>query len=215
MIIDTTVLWAFTLLWLVIVPTPGANSLFVTHVAMTRPAGHLALAIAGNVTGIVLLAVCALLGWAAVLQAFPWLRLAVNIAGALYLVYFGLRLLAKSFAPAPAAEAGSAEHRGEASAMRRTFALGFATALSNTQAIVFITSIYAVTGILDASLATGFSSIAIIIVCNATYLALLGWLFKRPAVRNFYQRFRRWIEGVVGSLFILFGGRLLVRELVS
>ena len=219
MVLDTGVLWTFTLLWLVVVPTPGANSLMVTHVAMTRTPLHVAVAIAGNMVGILVLAGGALLGWAALLEAFPALRLGVQILGAAYLVYFGWRLIVRSrtaVTPLDGADGGAASPGQDRppGEMRRTFALGSLTALSNAQAIAFITGIYAVTGILQANVATGLASVAIMIACNATYLGMLGWLFRRETVRKGYARFRSAIEGTVGALFILLGGRLLYRELM-
>ena len=216
--VDAGVLWTFTLLWLVIMPTPGANTLMVTHVAMTRPPVHVVMAIAGNMMGILLLAAGALLGWAALLEAFPRLRLFVQVLGAGYLVYFGWRLLQRSRTTAvmPAVTTAQPRQRADDNTvgdLRRTLALGFLTALSNAQAIAFITGIYAVTGILQANLATGLASVAIMIACNSTYLGMLGWLFQRGAVRRGYARFRTRIEATVGVLFILLGGRLMWREL--
>jgi threonine efflux protein len=210
--LDTEMLLRFALLWLAIVPTPGANSLMVTHLAMTRPAIDVTRAIAGNVAGVALLASCALLGLAAAISALPWLRLVVQFLGGSYLVYFGWRLIARSI------RIPTAEHTPPAGITitqpgHRTFALGFFTALSNTQAIVFITSIYAATGILNANLATGLASIAIIIAFNGTYLAMLGWLFQRQHVRDFYSRFRWVFELTIGILFVVLGGRLLLNEL--
>jgi len=205
---DLPTLLSFTLLWLAIVPTPGANALMVTHVAMTRTGRHVALALLGNILGIALLASLALLGWAAILEAFPWLRLGVTIFGGLYLMWFGWKLLDRSRKPTPPLAAGSTP-----ADYRKTVLLGFVTALSNAQAILFITSIYAVTGILHANLATGLASIVIMIVCNSAYLGALGWLFRRSAIRNGYQRFRGYLEGVMGGLFVFFGARLLWRAL--
>jgi threonine/homoserine/homoserine lactone efflux protein len=98
---------------------------------------------------------------------------------------------------------------------RRTAVLGLVTALSNAQAILFITSIYAATGVLTANVATGFASIAIMLSCNAAYLALLGWLFQREKIRAAYARFRGLMDGAIGTLFVLFGGRLLWRALAA
>jgi threonine efflux protein len=206
--LDLPVLASFTLLWLAIVPTPGANALMVTHVAMTRTARHLALAIAGNMLGIALLATLALLGWAAVLETFPWLRLGVSIFGGLYLMWFGWKLIDRSRQPPPPLRTDDTP-----ADTRKTLLLGFVTALSNAQAILFITSIYAVTGILHANLATGFASILIMITCNTAYLGTLGWLFQRESVRKGYQRFRRALEGTMGVLFVFFGGRLLLKAI--
>jgi threonine efflux protein len=211
---DTDVLWRFFLLWLVIVPTPGANSLMITHLSLTRPAAHVAFALIGNVSGILLLAVCALLGWAALLETFPWLRIAVHILGGLYLMYFGTRLLMRMRTGAAAASPVPGNDHVSRTEPLKAIALGFATALSNAQAILFITSIFAVSGVLNATLATGVAVLGIIAICNVTYLGFLGWIFQRESIRTRYQRFRRWFEGAVGALFIAFGGRLILREVM-
>ncbi len=210
--IDTDVLWRFFLLWLVIVPTPGANSLMVTHLSLTRPAAHVGFALMGNVAGILLLAVCALLGWAALLDTFPWLRVAVHVFGGAYLIYFGIRLLGRA-RTAPAPSAGASGETVDRTEPLKAIALGFATALSNAQAILFITSIFAVSGVLSANVPTSLAVLGTIAACNVSYLGFLGWMFRRPTIRAGYQRFRRWFEGAMGALFIAFGGRLIWREL--
>ena len=96
---------------------------------------------------------------------------------------------------------------------RRTALLGLATALSNAQAILFITSIFAVSGVLNANAATAFVTVIIMLGCNAAYLAALGWLFRREKMRVGYARYRRRLEGLTGSVFLLFGGRMLWRAL--
>ncbi|HRD76997.1 MAG TPA: LysE family transporter [Hyphomicrobiaceae bacterium] len=212
--IDLAVLGAFVLLWAVIVPTPGANSLMVTHVALTRSAADVAMAIAGNMVGNVLLAGAALLGMAALLATFPWLRLAMHVLGGAYLIYFGVRLLLRS-RNAPEGEPLPDTAPAPGVPLWRTFSLGFGTALSNAQAIVFLTSIFAATRVLDASLATGIACIAAIVAMNASYLSLLGWLFQRAAVRRGYARMRSGAEAVVGGLFVAFGLRLIWRELAA
>jgi threonine efflux protein len=220
---DFHILATFALMWIVVVPTPGPNVLMVTHVAVTRTPAHVAYAIAGNLAGIALLASLALIGWAAILEAFPWLRVGVSIFGGLYLMWVGTRLLRKarrsgSAEAVPQASgdgAAAAGHALDASAdYRRTALLGLVTALSNAQAILFITSFFAVAGVLNANAATGVATVLIILCCNATYLAALGWLFQREKMRAGYARYRGVLEAATGSLFILFGGRLLWRALV-
>jgi threonine efflux protein len=211
--IDTNVWWAFFLLWLVIVPTPGANSLMVTHTALSRPAAHVAFAVAGNVAGILLLASAALLGWGALIETLPVLRVAVHVLGGAYLIYFGHRLLQRSLWQPPAAAAVDTATVVAQTEPLKALALGFVTALSNAQAILFITSIFAVSGVLTANAPTGLAVLATIAACNLGYLGLLGWMFQRERVRRSYQRFRRWFEGGIGVLFAAFGARLIWREL--
>ena len=219
---DLAVLSAFTLMWLAIVPTPGPNVLLVTHVAITRTPAHVAFAIAGNLAGIALLAVLALVGWAAVLNTFPWLRLAVSLLGGLYLMWMGLRLLQRArvsvgtavAAPsAPGPGLAGQDDDGRPGAYRRTAMLGLVTALSNAQAILFITSIFAVSGVLHANAATGVATVVIMLSCNLVYLAAMGWLFQREAMRAGYARCRGALEALTGSAFLLFGGRMLWRAL--
>lgn len=213
MMLDYSVLSTFTLLWLAIVPTPGPNVLMVTHVAVTRTPAHVAYAILGNLGGIVLLASLALLGWAAVLHTFPWLRLGISIFGGLYLMWMGWRLIRRARTGSVALAPGPLEAGTTAADYRRSAVLGFVTALSNAAAILFITSIYALTGVLNANLATGFATIVIMVCCNATYLGTIGWLFQREKMRAGYARFRGLLDGSIGTLFVLFGGRMLWRAL--
>ncbi len=212
LIVDNAVLLTFLPLWLAVVPVPGPNTLMVTHVAVTRPARYVVLAILGNMVAIGSLALAAILGWAAALEAFPKIRTVINVLGGAYLVYLGFRL-AKQGAHVAASEPGTG-HVAENYTARSTFALGFFTAISNAQAIFFITSIFAVAGVIGANLATGLAAIGIIICCNITYCLFLAWLFQRPPVRSFYARSRHWLEAIFGVLFIGFGARLLWREWV-
>jgi len=223
--LDFHTLSAFTLLWVAVVPTPGPNVLMVMHVAVTRTPVHVAYAIAGNMVGTAALASLALIGWAAILQAFPWLRVGVSVFGGLYLMWLGLRLIrrarhGRSAEGVPLQPAGNrtavAGHSADSSGdYRRTALLGLVTALSNVQAILFITSIFAVSGVLAANAATGVATVAIMLCCNASYLSALGWLFQREKMRAGYARYRGVLEGVTGSVFMLFGGRMMWRALGS
>jgi threonine efflux protein len=214
--LDSDLLWRFFLLWLVTVPTPGANSLMVTHLSLTRPAAHVGFALVGHIAGVMVLAVCALLGWAAMLEVFPWLRFAVQVLGGSYLVYCGWLLLRRAWSAGVALSVSGGQDRSinDRTEPAQAITLGFATALSNAQAILFITSIFAVSGVLTTNVPTALAVLGIIVICNLSYLGLLGWMFRRQAIRAGYQRFRRWFEGAVGMLFVIFGGRLILREVM-
>lgn len=209
--IDTRVVLTFVLMWAVVMPTPGANSLMVTHVALVRGRGHMLLAILGNMGGVIVLALSALLGLAGVLAAAPWTRIALDVLGGLYLIWFGVALLWRSRGRGTDAEQSQSRTR-EIVPVWRTVLLGFVTALSNAQAIVFISSIFTVAGILDAGLPTGLACIVVMVAMNATYLSGLGWLLTLPTPGRIYRRCRHWLEAVIGGAFVFFGGRLLARE---
>lgn len=92
--------------------------------------------------------------------------------------------------------------------------LGALTALSNSQAVIFITSVFAASGILDANLATGVTCLGIMGVMNAAWLGGVGTLLTFEVPRRIYARFRPRVELTVGVLFVGFGLRLLARELL-
>lgn len=211
MALDYQVLWAFTLLWLAIVPTPGANSLLIVHLALTRGWREVAIALVGNLIGIAGYALATLLGLALLLAKAPSVRLIIYVLGGAYLMWLGARLLlgglngAGATGAAPAAAASAAG----------IFAQGILTALANVQALFFLASIFAGVGILKANLATGLASVGVIVVGNGCYLMLLAWLMQKPAARSFYSRYRPSMEVGFGAVFVLLGARLLARELAG
>ncbi len=207
--LDFRVLAAFTLLWVAIVPTPGPNVLMITHVALTHGRRQVAMALAGNIAGVGFWALAALFGLVVLLAAVPAAAFAVILGGGAYLAWVGIRMMRARRAPSREDPQGGSPALDD----RRAFALGIGTALSNAQAVFFITSIFAITGVVGANLATGIAAVAILLACNAAYLAFLGWLLQRTAARAFYGRWRSWLERAFGVLFILFSVKLLASAL--
>ena len=208
--LDHQVLWAFTLLWLAIVPTPGVNSLLIVHLALTSGWRSVAIALLGNLLGVASYALATLLGLAWLISAAPAVRLAIYGLGGVYLLWVGTRLAQRGLKRVQAAESVRLEVR--AASVASTFARGLLTALANVQALFFLASIFASVGVLSANLATGLAAVAIIIIGNGAYLTLLAWLMQKPAARTFYSRYQPSMEMGFGALFILFGVRLVAHE---
>ncbi len=212
MALDLHTIAAFTLLWATCAPVPGANQLMIMHVALAHGRAQLVPALLGNVLAILAMAAAALAGLAVLLNATPAARLAIGVLGALYLIYFGVRLLLRS-------RTREVSAKGEATPTQasfpKLFALGAVTALSNSQAVMFITSVFAASGILDANLATGIVCLGIMGAMNALWLGTVGVLLTFEAPRRAYMRFRAPVEAIIGTLFAGFGLRLLWRELLA
>ena len=143
--LDYQVLWAFTLLWLAIVPTPGANSLLIVHLALTRGWREVAIALIGNLIGIAGYALATLLGLALLLAKAPSVRLIIYVLGGAYLVWVGARLLFRGLNGTGAT--GAAPAAVSVASAAGTFAQGILTALANVQALFFLASIFAGVGI--------------------------------------------------------------------
>lgn len=210
--LDLHTLGPFTLLWATCVPIPGANQLMVMHVALAHGRAQLVPAIFGNVVAILAMAAAALAGLAVLLNTSPHARLFIGIAGALYLVYFGGRLFRRSRVAAAQLQGGTAPE--PRASFGQLFLTGMLTALSNSQAVIFITSVFAASGILDSNLATGIAGLGIMGAMNAIWLGSVGVLLTFEAPRRAYARYKSRVEATVGVLFVGFGLRLLWRELL-
>jgi threonine/homoserine/homoserine lactone efflux protein len=216
--LDTSILAAFTLLWLAIVPTPGPNSLLIMRLALTAPWRDVAVALAGNLLAIASYALATLLGLSLLLAAAPSVRLAVYLLGGGYLVWVGWRLVRAGLQRGRQRRAGDTAADvlvAEMGRVDRPFLQGVLTALANVQALFFLSSIFAGVGILRANLATGLAAVGIIVVGNGAYLGLLAWALQRERPRALYARYRGAMEVGFGLLFAAFGARLVWREAVA
>ena len=213
--IDYAVLGGFTLLWLAIVPTPGPNSLLIVHLALTAPWRAVAIALAGNLFGVTLYALGTLFGLALLLAREPSLRLAIYVLGGAYLVWSGIRLVRVGLAWRRSPSAGVLAEGSREAAARKPFLQGVLTALANVAALFFLASIFAGAGILVANPATQLAALGVIVIGNGLYLTLLAWLLQRERPRAFYARNRGAMQLGFGVLFLAFGLRLIVRELLA
>ena len=213
--IDYAVLGGFTLLWLAIVPTPGPNSLLIVQLALTAPWRDVAIALAGNLFGVTIYALGTLFGLALLLAREPSLRLAVYVLGGAYLVWSGMRLIRAGLVWRRSAPAGVLAEGPREVAARNPFLRGVLTALANVAALFFLASIFAGAGILVANPATQLAALGVIVIGNGLYLSLLAWLLQRERPRVFYARNRGAMQLGFGILFLAFGLRLVVRELLA
>ena len=213
--IDYAVLGGFTLLWLAIVPTPGPNSLLIVHLALTAPWRAVAIALAGNLFGVTLYALGTLFGLALLLAREPSLRLVVYVLGGAYLVWSGIKLVRVGLVWRRSPSAGVLAEGSREVAARKPFLQGVLTALANVAALFFLASIFAGAGILVANPATQLAALGVIVIGNGLYLTLLAWLLQRDRPRAFYARNRGAMQLGFGVLFLAFGLRLIVRELLA
>jgi threonine/homoserine/homoserine lactone efflux protein len=204
-------LLAFAGVAAVIVVVPGPDMALVLRNGL-RGGRRAALATAlGINAGLVVWALAAALGVAALLQASATAFTLLKLAGAAYLAYLGLRLLLDSFrsrrpvnevaAPAPALPAGAALRQG------------LLTNLLNPKvAVVFTTLIPqfvepgAGAGTQTVALAAIFVLMGLIwLTAYALAVAGVGRVLARPGVRA-------WVERVTGAILVALGFRLALEH---
>lgn len=162
--------------------SPGANVLLVSQLAAGDRTRSAAFAALGVTLGAGAWATFAVLGINAVFQAWPGFRLALQIAGGLYLLYVASRLW----------RARGPELNGRASSVSRVaaFRLGLLTNITNPKSALFFGSVFAASFPAAPSVLLQVCAVVMIVVNALCWHTLLAYLFSRPRVRAAYARTR-------------------------
>ena len=185
--------------------SPGANVLLVSQLAASDRARSARFAALGVTAGALVWATCAVLGVNAVFQAFPSLRLVLQVAGGVYLLYVASRLWRSSSAPLP----------GEATSVSApaAFRLGFLTNITNPKSALFFGSVFAASFPAQPSMLLQMSAVVMVVLNAFCWHTLLAYLFSRERVRAAYSRTRQTANRVASVAVGALGLGLLVASL--
>jgi threonine efflux protein len=195
-------LLAIALLHWVVMVTPGPNVLVVSNLAASgsRKAAFFAAIGVTAVAGI--WSALAVLGVGAVFAAHPYLRLAVQVAGGLYLFYVASRLWG-STSSAPAVRSGSLSPSA-------AFRLGFLTNILNPKSALFFGSVFATALPAQPSWLLLLVAVLLVVLNALVWHGFLALAFSVPRVQLAYERKRKAIGRTAAALVGAFGVRLLV-----
>jgi threonine efflux protein len=203
----STLLYISLLQWLALI-TPGANVLLISQLAASGYRRNALYAGFGISAVALLWAVLALLGINVLFLALPHIRLALQIAGGLYLCYVGLRLWLNtndlSRLTLTTLSAWSA------------FRLGFLTNALNPKSALFFGSIFAATLPSEHSLELEIALVLLVFTNAFLWHTFLALSFSRSGVQASYSRHRIAITRIAGSLVGALGLQLVmsaVREI--
>ncbi len=185
--------------------SPGANVLLVSQLAASDRARSAVFAALGVTAGAAIWATCAVLGINAVFVAFPGLRLALQIAGGVYLLYVASRLWRSS---GPALD-------GRTASIPRlvSFRLGFLTNITNPKSALFFGSVFATSFPAAPSPILQASAVAMVVLNALCWHTLLAYLFSRERVRAAYSRTRGIANRIASVAVGALGLGLLVASL--
>jgi threonine/homoserine/homoserine lactone efflux protein len=198
----------FVTIWILHVAamlSPGPNVLLVSQLAASDRARSAAFAALGVTFGAALWATCAVLGVNVVFTAFPGLRLALQVAGGVYLLYVAIRLWQSN----SAALVGRASSVSSWSAFRR----GFLTNITNPKVALFFGSIFATSFPAAPSPTLQASVVAMVVINALCWHTLLAYLFSRERVRAAYSRTRDVANRIASVTMGALGLSLLVEAL--
>ncbi|QET03213.1 LysE family translocator [Cupriavidus pauculus] len=193
--------------------TPGPDTAYIVgrSVAQGRMAG--VMSSLGVSAGCCVHALATAFGLTALLAASPIAFSVIQYAGAAYLCWLGLRMIATTFRPAGVAVSapGDAGRPREARGLRALFMQGFLTNVLNPKVILFFLSFFP--QFVDPKAghqAAAFLVLgAIMIVMTTVWNTLVAWL-AGALTRRVSQapRLKCWLDRVVGTAFIGLGARL-------
>jgi threonine efflux protein len=196
-----TLLTIFLLHWAALV-IPGANVLVVSSLAANGSRTAACFAALGVTVVAVIWSVFAVLGVNAVFAAHPFLRLSLQLAGGVYLIYVAVRLWRSGGNTTQAADFQMSQFAA--------FRLGFLTNITNPKSALFFGSIFATALPAEPSTTLLVAAVALIVADAFCWHMFLAFAFSHRPVQDFYVQQRTLISRFSSALVGAIGLRLLV-----
>ncbi|NBF08676.1 LysE family transporter [Pseudomonas sp. Fl4BN1] len=180
--------------------SPGADFALVTRNSLMLSRRHGVLTALGIGLGVMLHIGYSLLGVGVLLQQSALWFSGLKMAGAIYLVYLGIKLLRS---PAQ----GSGEVRPSGGEMSSWAALrsGFLTNALNPKTMIFILSLFMQVIQPGTGLAVQIGYGAIIVLAHVLWFVMVARFFSAPAIASRLMSYRRRIDQLFGAVLVGFG----------
>nr|WP_184143548.1 LysE family transporter [Paraburkholderia atlantica] len=201
MLQSVNILLALAGVLLLSVASPGPNFLIVTSTAIASRS-------AGMMTGLGLAAasgtwaLLAIAGLSLIVTHVTWLGAVLRIAGALYLIWLGIKMIVTARRPLSAGVGSAAS--GWAATKR-----GYFVSMTNPKSIAFYGSIFALMVPVHAPLWLDIAVVALSIGISCAWYCAMALLASHPAVRRTLVRRKAVLDTAAGVLLVGVGGRML------
>lgn len=205
-----THLWSSLLLlagiYLAALASPGPNFFILSQMSLGGRRSDARRVAYGIATGSLVWVLLALAGVSTLLARFPALATAVRVGGALYLAWFGARLLHAAWRHAPmrVASVDDAARRDGPSGWR-AFRVGFVTCLTNPKGAAFWTGVFAAVVPHEAPAWFLVATVGLVVAMSLAWHVGITGVFGVERLRSAYLRVRRIIDATAGTSLLLFG----------
>jgi threonine efflux protein len=204
--IDFSAVTAVFSVYIVGVVIPGPNFVAVAHKSVSATRRDAFALVAGIVVVNLFWATCAILGVGVVFAIFPWVAIAVKLAGAGYLIWFGLRLI-RSAGTRPMAVQKVSASSGFGSA----FMQGVATNIANPKSIAFYAAVFSTAAPAHVRAPTFLAMLATVGVVASCWYGGVALFLSHEAVSGVYRRAQKWIDRACGAVIVALGLRQALR----
>ncbi|CAB3746706.1 LysE family transporter [Paraburkholderia humisilvae] len=183
--------------------SPGPDLMAVTSQALARRRAGL-LAACGIATSHALWATLAIFGLGLVLAQLAWLYGAIRVAGALYLIHLGIRMLASLGKPAGSLDVSAASASTALGAYRRGLFVG----LTNPKGAAFFGGLFVTVLPAHAPLWVHATTVAAVSIVSLGWFNAMAFVFSMQRVQYGYGRIRKIVDGTMGTILIALGAKL-------
>ncbi len=191
---------------LIALASPGPDFFFVSQTAVSRTRRQALFGVIGITLGVVVWSALALLGLQLLLHKLAWLSRLIAVAGGVYLAWMGVKMLRGAWnAPSGGGTQATVVERSDLATLRT----GLLTNLANPKAVVYFGSVFSAFVGDGVSAAARWGLWGMIIALTFLWFSMVAAFFALPAMRRGYLRLSRWIDGLAGAVFVLFGLHLV------
>ncbi len=202
-------------IYLIAAASPGPNFFMVTQLSLQGKRSLGAASALGVCTASMIWVTLAMLGMAAVLHRLEWLYSGVRIAGALYLVYFGLKLIRASARHRPlqlAPEPASPSLPNDTAAWFRAYRSGFVTCATNPKSVAFWSSVFATMFPAHPPLWFYGAVFATVGSLSASWYCGMAFMFASERTQRGYRKVRRPVDALCGAALVGLGAKLVAER---
>lgn len=185
---------------------PGPSFVAVVHKAVSGCRTDAIAFVMGIVVVNLIWATCAISGIGMVFKLFPWLAAAVKVAGAAYLVWFGLRLIIAS-----RTAGAKPQMKPKSTGLRAAFFQGAAMNAMNPKSIAFFAAVFSSAAPAHVSTATFFAMLAAVGATALCWYGLVALVLSHATIAKAYQNAKRTVDRICGVLLIGLGVRQIIR----
>ena len=201
-----TILLSIAIVHLLVLASPGPTmAVIVTYATQGhRRAGFLVTL--GVLLATLAWASCAALGLGTIFTRFPAAYRALQLAGAAYLIYLGVKMLVGWWRAKPGAAAPrQADQRiSDAAAIRA----GFITNITNPKVVAYYASLFGVMIPSDAPRWLFAAAAGTALAISALWWSSVTLFCAAPPVARAYERMKTSMDGVMGAVLIVLGLRM-------
>ena len=184
--------------------SPGPTFMIVSNASIAGSRRLGLLAVCGVLLATLTWALLAAVGLGVVIARLPALYTALQVAGALYLIWLGVKMLVTALRQREAL----ASRQVPSMSAREAVRYGFLTNILNPKSIAYYSSIFVVMLPSHASSWLLAAAVGTALCVSAIWWMSVALFFASNPIRESYRRARRWIDAVMGAVLIGLGVRL-------